>query len=41
VNGSRPAPGAFENPPMVGPYIDFLYELELKSVVPAAAEPSK
>lgn len=41
VNGGRPAPGAFENPPMVGPYIDFLYELELKSVVPAAAEPSK
>lgn len=42
VNGARPSPGAFENPPMVGPYIDFLLDLELKSVVPAAAaEPSK
>lgn len=41
VNGARPAPGAFENPPMVGPYIDFLLDLELKSVVPTAAEPSK
>lgn len=41
VNGARPSPGAFENPPMVGPYIDFLLDLELKSVVPATAEPSK
>ena len=41
VNGGRPAPGAFENPPMVGPYVDFLLDLELKSVVPVTADPSK
>lgn len=36
VNPNRPAPGAFENPPMVAPYLEFLVQFDLKSVVPAA-----
>lgn len=36
VNPARPAPGAFENPPLVAPYIEFFYQFELKSIVPAA-----
>lgn len=37
VNANRPAPGAFENPPLVAPYVEFFYQFELKSAVPAAA----
>lgn len=36
VNPARPAPGAFENPPLVAPYVEFFYQFDLKSVVPAA-----
>lgn len=35
VDASRPAPGAFEVPPMVGPYLTFAFDYEVKSLVPA------
>jgi uncharacterized coiled-coil protein SlyX len=36
INPDRPAPGAFDVPPMVGPYVEFGYVCDVKSVVPAA-----
>lgn len=41
VNGSRPSRGAFETPPMVAPYVEFLLDLEPRSILPHAAEPTK
>ncbi len=35
VNPSRTAPGAFDVPPSVGPYLEFGYDLEVRSMVPA------
>jgi hypothetical protein len=37
VNPDRTAPGAFDVPPSVGPFVDFGYEVEVKSLAPAAA----
>jgi hypothetical protein len=36
VNSRRPQPSAFEVPPMVAPYVEFLYDFDVKSVVPAS-----
>ena len=41
VNASRATRGAFENPPMVAPYVEYLLDLEPRSVLPPASEPSK
>lgn len=41
VNASRPARGAFETPPMVAPYVEYLLDLEPRSILPHAPEPSK
>jgi hypothetical protein len=35
VNPSRTAPGAFDVPPSVGPYLEFGYDLDVRSMVPA------
>jgi hypothetical protein len=35
VNAERPDRGAFESIPMVAPYVEFLYDLDVKSVMPA------
>jgi hypothetical protein len=35
VNPERPAPQAFEQPQMVAPYVDFVLELDVRSVLPA------
>jgi hypothetical protein len=35
VNADRPDRGAFESIPMVAPYVEFLYDLDVKSVIPA------
>ena len=40
INPDRPAPGAFDVPPMVGPYVEFGYVCDVKSVVPASAPSS-
>ena len=34
VNADRPDRGAFESIPMVAPYLEFLYDLDVKSVMP-------
>ena len=34
VNGRRPQPSAFENPPMAAPYLEFFYDFEVKSMAP-------
>ena len=42
VNGRRPQPSAFENPPMLAPYLEYFYEFEVKSMTPVApAAPAK
>jgi hypothetical protein len=42
VNGRRPQPSAFENPPMLAPYLEYFYEFEVKSMTPVApATPAK
>lgn len=41
VNPGRPARGAFETPPMVAPYVEYLLDLEPRSILPHAPEPSK
>ena len=42
VNGRRPQPSAFENPPMLAPYLEYFYEFEVKSMMPVApAAPAK
>jgi hypothetical protein len=41
VNPGRAARGAFENPPMVAPYVEYLLDLEPRSILPPAAEPAK
>jgi hypothetical protein len=35
VNADRPDRGAFESIPMVAPYVEFLFDLDVKSVIPA------
>ena len=37
VNPDRPDRGAFESIPMVAPYVEFLFDLDVKSVTPAPA----
>lgn len=42
VNGRRPQPSAFENPPMLAPYLEYFYEFEVRSMTPVApAAPAK
>lgn len=41
VNANRAARGAFENPPMVAPYVEYLLDLEPRSILPPATEPAK
>jgi len=40
VNRERPQPSAFENPPMVAPYVDMLYDLDVRAVMPASSPAS-
>lgn len=41
VNAGRAARGAFETPPMVAPYVEYLLDLEPRSILPHAPEPTK
>ena len=40
VNSRRPTPQAFELPPMVAPYVDYLFDMEVRSVLPAPPQPA-
>lgn len=37
VNQDRTTPGAFDVPPSVGPYLEFAFDFEVRSIVPVAA----
>lgn len=41
LNPGRPEGGPFSNPPLVGPYVDYGYELKVKSILPPGVGPSK
>jgi hypothetical protein len=35
LNPNRPDPGAFDNPPLVAPFVEFAYDLKVRVVLPA------
>jgi hypothetical protein len=38
VNPDRPSPEAFLHPPMLAPYVEFVFDLDVRSVVPPPAQ---
>jgi hypothetical protein len=40
VNRERPQPSAFENPPMVAPYVEMNYDLDVRTIMPATSPAS-